>query len=134
MSSETSNLQTQGSVRVDKWLWAARCFKTRSQATKACSDGLVSVNGEDVKASAKVKAGDQVRCICPGHRLRILEVVALAEKRGSAEVAAELFVDHSPPPPEKSPRDEFSEGMHVERGQGRPSKRDRRRYDSMKGW
>jgi len=128
-----SELKTQGTVRVDKWLWAARCFKTRSQATKACSDGLVSVNGEEVKASAKVKAGDSVRAMCPGRRLRILEVVALAEKRGPASVAEQLYVDHSPPPPERSSKHGDS-GMQVERGGGRPTKRDRRRYNSMKGW
>jgi ribosome-associated heat shock protein Hsp15 len=129
-----SSPRVEGTVRVDKWLWAARCFKTRSQASKACTDGLVSINGQDAKASAKVRAGDQVRAYCPGKRLRILEVVALAEKRGSAEVAETLFIDHSPPPPERQPKDEFSRGMEVERGFGRPSKRDRRRYNSLKGW
>lgn len=129
-----SSPRTEGTVRVDKWLWAARCFKTRSQASKACSDGLVSINGEDAKASAKVRAGDRVQAFCPGRRLRILEVVALAEKRGPAAVAELLYVDHSPPPPERSSTDEFSVGMQVERGFGRPSKRDRRRYNSLKGW
>ena len=65
---------------------------------------------------------------------QILEVVALAEKRGSAAVAEQLYVDHSPPPPERKPKDAFELGMQVERGSGRPSKRDRRRYDSLKGW
>ncbi len=129
-----SSPRTEGTVRVDKWLWAARCFKTRSQASKACTDGLVSINGADAKPSAKVRAGDHVQAYCPGKRLRILEVVALAEKRGSAAVAEQLYLDHSPPPPERTPKDEFSEGMHVERGFGRPSKRDRRRYNSLKGW
>ena len=129
-----TSLRTEGTVRIDKWLWAARCFKTRSQASKACADGLVSINGEDAKASAKVRAGDRVRAYCPGRRIRILEVVALAEKRGSATVAEQLYVDHSPPPPERKPKDAFELGMQVERGSGRPSKRDRRRYDSLKGW
>jgi len=127
--------RTEGSVRVDKWLWAARCFKTRSQATKACADGLVSVNGEEVKASAKVKVGDQVRAVCPGKRKRTLEVVALAEKRGPAAFAELLFVDHTPPPPKKAElRDDFGPSMTVDRGQGRPSKRERRRYNAVKGW
>ena len=130
-----STPSTEGSVRVDKWLWAARCFKTRSQATKACADGLVQVNGEEVKASAKVKVGDQVRAVCPGRRKRTLEVIGLAEKRGPAAAAELLFVDHTPPPPPKSEyRDEPGAGMEVDRGQGRPSKRDRRRYNALKGW
>lgn len=131
-----SMLKTEGTVRVDKWLWAARCFKTRSQATKACADGLVLINGEEAKASAKVKVGDQVKAVCPGKRKRTLEVVGLAEKRGPASFAEQLFVDHSPPPPEKKSRwDDLDEPvMNVERGRGRPSKRDRRRYNALKGW
>lgn len=128
-----SELQTEGSVRIDKWLWAARCFKTRSLATKACGSGLVSLNGDETKASAKVKVGDLVRAMCPGKRLRILEVVALAEKRGPSSFAERLFVDHSPPPPERPSKD-AEPGMIVERGGGRPTKRDRRRYDSIKEW
>lgn len=122
-------VRTEGSVRVDKWLWAARCFKTRSQAGKACEGGQCRVNGEPAKASQKVKPGDQVTVWTPGGK-RILEVVALAEKRGPAEVAAQLFIDHTPPPP-KVERDL---AMEIERGEGRPTKRRRRQLHKIRGW
>jgi ribosome-associated heat shock protein Hsp15 len=113
---------TTGSVRVDKWLWAARCFKTRTQAGAACTGGHVQVDGETVKASFKVQPGMLVRAVCPGG-LRILEVVALAEKRGPAEVARALYVDHTPPP---APKEVLPPLFTRERGTGRPTKRDRR--------
>jgi len=124
---------TTGSVRLDKWLWAARCFKTRSKASSACSDGHVMLNGSTGKASSKVKVGDRVEVVIPGGRFRILEVKALLDKRGPAEVAEQLFDDHSPPPPPKhDPL--FDPSVEIERGKGRPTKRDRRRYDDRFGW
>jgi len=124
---------TSGSVRLDKWLWAARCFKTRSKATSACSEGCVTLNGATGKASAKVKVGDRVEVVIPGGRFRILEVKALLDKRGPAEVAEQLFDDHSPPPaPRHDPLHDPS--VEIERGRGRPTKRDRRRYNDLFGW
>lgn len=124
---------TETAVRIDKWLWAARCYKTRSQASAACADGHVTLNGQVARASAKVRPGDQVEAVCAGERLRILEVTGLGEKRGSASDAAELFIDHSPPPPPK--HDPLVDPtVDVARGEGRPRKRDRRRYDDMFGW
>ena len=89
-------------VRLDKWIWAARCFKTRSQATKACAAGQVTVNGEKARASRPVRPDDLVEVWLQTHK-RILRVVALADRRGSAEVAATLFDDLTPPPP-RAPR------------------------------
>lgn len=129
--TDSTAQHADGSVRVDKWLWAARCFKTRSKAKAACDAGVVQINGETAKASAKVKVGDMVQAVCPGKRLRILEVAALAEKRGSASVAAELFVDYSPAP---APKVDPAEGGHVvHRGEGRPTKRERRRFNTYFG-
>jgi ribosome-associated heat shock protein Hsp15 len=85
-------------VRVDKWLWAARLFKTRSQATKACAAGDVKVNGETVKASRAVKPGDTLEALTAGGP-RIVDVVLLCDKRGPAAVARTLYVDRSPPRP-----------------------------------
>ncbi|MCB9745484.1 MAG: RNA-binding S4 domain-containing protein [Alphaproteobacteria bacterium] len=117
------------STRIDKWLWAARCFKTRSQASAACVAGHVTVNEEPAKASKTVSVGDRVVARTPGGQ-RILEVVAIAEKRGPASVAATLFVDHTPPEPPR-PRYELA-GEQRERGAGRPTKRERRRMDRLK--
>lgn len=121
------------STRIDKWLWAARCYKTRSQATEACAAGKVRRNGAPAKAADKVKAGDRVEAECPGERTRILEVRAIGEVRGSAEAAALLFIDHTPPPP---PKEVVPPGpsVFVHRGEGRPSKRDRRSLERVKGW
>lgn len=115
-------------TRVDKWLWAARMFKTRSQATKACDAGHVSIDGTDAKASSKVLRGQLIEALAPSGR-RTLEVVEIADKRGPASVAQGLYIDHTPPPePRRSPLDDGRE-----RGMGRPTKRDRRRLGRLKG-
>ena len=80
------------SVRVDKWLWAARCFKTRSQATEACAAGQVQVNDKRAKPSQKVKKDDRVEAETPGGK-RILVVVALAEAGEGCLAAAVEVVE-----------------------------------------
>ena len=77
-------------VRVDKWLWAARFFKTRSLATRAVSGGLVHVNGERTRPSRFLKSGDELR-ITRGHEEYIVIVLALHDKRGPAKVAVTLY-------------------------------------------
>ncbi len=112
-------------VRLDKWLWAARCFKHRSEATEACKGGHVKVNGNVAKPARSVGPGDRVEALTPGG-LRVLEVVALAERRGPAAVAQTLYTDHSPPPPERR-------WDRHQRVGGRPTKRDRRRLEAERG-
>ncbi len=114
-------------VRVDKWLWATRKFKTRTLAGKTCNKGHVKINGNPAKASSKVKVGDEVRALTPGGA-KILKVLALAEKRGPAAFAVTLYEDLTPEQPKEiaPPR--------VERGKGRPTKRDRRRFDRQRRW
>lgn len=116
-------------VRIDKWLWAARCFKTRSQASTACTAGHVKLDGVSVKAAKTVKPGDRVEVRTPGG-LRILEVVALGDRRGPASVARTLYVDHTPAPP---PKEEVAAVAVRERGAGRPSKRDLRQLRRLRG-
>ena len=112
---------SQQPVRVDRWLWAARMFKTRSQAHKACAAGRVKVNGDTAKAAKTVRPGDRVEATTPGGP-RVLEVAGLSHKRGPAEQARKLYVDHTPPP-EKRDEQQF---VNRDRGAGRPSKRERR--------
>ncbi len=114
-------------VRIDKWLWAARCFKTRSQATAACTGGHISLNGGLARPAAKVKVGDRVEGRTPGG-LRVLQVLALADRRGPAAFARGLFLDQSPPPP---PR--VGPAFARDRGAGRPTKADRRALDRLRG-
>ncbi len=78
------------SVRIDKWLWAARFFKTRRLATDMVSGGHVQLNGERIKASKAVATGDELR-IQRGQEQFIVTVTGLAEKRGSAAVAQTLY-------------------------------------------
>lgn len=108
-------------------MWAARLFKTRSLASRACVAGHVKCNDRSVKASASVRPGDRLVVQTPGGP-RILEVVATADKRGSAEVASTLYKDHTPP---QQPREPAPAAR--ERGAGRPEKRDRRALLRMKG-
>lgn len=113
------------STRVDRWLWAVRVHKTRSDATRACAGGRVEVNGRTAKPAQRVRVGDRVRARV-GDRERLLDVVRVIERRVGAPVAAECYQDHSPPPPERPLQALFGQR---ERGAGRPTKRDRRRYD-----
>lgn len=121
-------------VRVDKWLWAVRVFKTRSAANEACTSGRVSVNDETVKPATKVKVGDVVTAR-RRDRLVVYEVRGLLEKRVSAAAAAEHVNDLSPPAPTRTggPDGVAALAGHRERGEGRPTKRDRRRLDQLRG-
>lgn len=114
------------SVRVDAWLWAVRAFKTRSAATAACRAGHVRIGDATAKASAPVRIGDVVRVRADGFD-RVLEVTALATKRGSAQLARERMIDKTPPRP-AAPRVAIRE-----RGAGRPTKRERREIDRLRG-
>ena len=115
-------------TRVDVWLWAVRLYKTRSAATAACRGGHVRVNRAPAKASTQVKIGDRVEAFV--ERPRILEVVAIIDKRVGAAVAAKNMIDLSPPAPvvKRQPR-----MPKREPGAGRPTKRERRQLDRFKG-
>lgn len=120
-------------VRVDKWLWSVRVYKTRTMATDACTAGRVKVNGSVAKPATKIDIGDRVHAVRKD-RVIIYEVAALIEKRVSAGRAAGCVVDHSPPPPEKRP--DFVDTpvfAQRDRGAGRPTKRDRRMIDKLRG-
>lgn len=116
------------STRVDRWLWAVRLYKTRSEATDACRGGHVRVNGVSAKPATTVRVGDRVEATVHGFE-RILEVVAIVEKRVGAPAAAACVIDHSPPRP---PRDEEPAFFVRDAGAGRPTKRDRRRLDRFR--
>lgn len=117
------------SARVDSWTWAVRMFKTRSLATAACRAGHVRVNGERAKAAQPVRAGDEVRVRSAGFD-RIVVVSKVVTKRVGASVAAECFVDKTPPPP---PREEIAVLPVRDRGAGRPTKRERREIERLRG-
>ena len=126
MSERTSPEQ----ARVDQWLWSIRLTKTRSDAAAACRAGHVKVNGKTAKPATPVKVGDRVEARVGG-RERVVDVVRVILKRVGASIAVDCFVDHSPPPPE---RDEYQPLFgQRDRGAGRPTKRDRRQIDKLRG-
>jgi ribosome-associated heat shock protein Hsp15 len=116
-------------VRVDSWLWAVRVFKTRSAATSGCRAGHVRVNGERAKAAQPVKPGDEVRVRISGFD-RILIVRQELVKRVSAPLAAAAYEDQSPPPPEP---EVAGIAPRRDRGAGRPTKRERRDLERLRG-
>jgi ribosome-associated heat shock protein Hsp15 len=113
----------EGGARVDRWLWAVRLFKTRNEATDACRGGHVRVNGRPAKAAAPVAIGDLIVVRHHGTE-RTVEVRQLLEKRVGASLAADSYVDHTPPPPPREAR-----VAERDRGAGRPTKRERRQLD-----
>lgn len=116
-------------VRVDSWLWAVRLVRTRSAATAACRAGHVRVRGERAKPAQPVRIGDEVRLRLPGVE-RIVVVRQLLVKRVGAPVAAEAYLDRTPPPP---PRVERGTVPQRDPGSGRPTKRERRQLDRLRG-
>ena len=118
----------QGPVRVDSWIWSVRLTKTRSLAAAACKAGHVRVNGERAKPAQTVRPGDEVRVREGGGYERIVTVARIVRKRVGAPVAAECYVDTSPPRP---PREEVVLVAVRDRGTGRPTKRDRRELERL---
>jgi ribosome-associated heat shock protein Hsp15 len=127
MAGDDGKPASGGSVRVDSWIWCVRLTKTRSLAAAACRAGHVRVNGERVKPAQAVRVGDEVRLHHAG-RERVVVVSRILSKRVGAPVAAECFVDNSPPPP---PREDILAMGLRDRGTGRPTKRDRRELERL---
>jgi ribosome-associated heat shock protein Hsp15 len=118
------------SVRVDSWIWAVRLAKTRSLGASACKGGHVKVNGQNVKPSHTLRVSDEVRVRQEGWE-RVVIVKRLIRKRVGAPVAAQCYVDNSPPPP---PRQFIGAPAGIrDRGTGRPTKRDRREMERLRG-
>jgi ribosome-associated heat shock protein Hsp15 len=121
---------TVETVRIDQWLHAVRLTRTRADAATACRGGHVKINGKAAKPASTVKVGDHVEARL-NQRDRIVDVVRVLEKRVGAAVAFDCYLDHSPPPPERDP---FQPLFAVrDRGTGRPTKRDKRRIDRLRG-
>ena len=117
-------------LRIDRWLWAARFFKTRSSAAAAVTGGKVRVNGQRTKPAKAVRAGDRLD-VRRGERRWEVDVLATAERRGPASEARTLYVE-LPESVERREREREREEQRARRlaaGAGRPTKRDRRRLD-----
>jgi ribosome-associated heat shock protein Hsp15 len=120
--------ETADKVRIDKWLWAARFFKTRSLATDAVNGGKVEINDAGVKPAKLVQAGDTVRVRVAAQEQQVV-VRAVADRRGSATVAQTLYEETAE---SRARRERAAEQMRlasagfVYEDKGRPTKRDRR--------
>ncbi|WP_031487888.1 RNA-binding S4 domain-containing protein [Streptomyces bicolor] len=128
-AAEAAGPQNGESVRIDSWIWAVRLVKTRSLGATACKGGHVRVNGQNVKPSHTLRIGDEVR-LRQENRERVVIVRRLIRKRVGAPVAAQCYVDNSPPPP---PREAVAPAGIRDRGAGRPTKRDRREMERLRG-
>ncbi|MEM7438993.1 MAG: RNA-binding S4 domain-containing protein [Pseudomonadota bacterium] len=114
------------SLRIDKWLWYARFFKTRGLAAKVAAGGHCRVNGEHVaKASFGVGPGDTIT-FPQGRQVRVVEILEIGSRRGPAPEAQSLYLDISPPPPPKPTVVPGSDRS------GRPTKSDRRAIEKLK--
>lgn len=122
------------SVRLDKWLWAARFFKTRAEASLAIGAGKVEVNDAKAKRAKILHIGDRVRVRKSPYEFR-LTVRVLSEQRGRAAQAATLYEED---PASKSARERLSQQLRIAptpgyEGKGRPTKRDRRELERLRG-
>ncbi|HEY7140488.1 MAG TPA: RNA-binding S4 domain-containing protein [Methylomirabilota bacterium] len=118
-------------MRLDKWLWAARFYKSRSLAQAACDGGKVDVNAQAAKPSRSIRSGDRIR-LTVGEWRREVAVKALTERRGPAAEARALYDDLSPPPPPRALRP--PRAVVRAPGLGRPTKRERRLHERLRGF
>lgn len=127
-------MEVPGKVRIDKYLWSVRIYKSRSLATEACRDGKVKINGQPAKSSAMVSPGDILDVHKEGFRFRY-KVVGLIEKRVSALLAKPHYEDITPAEELNKYKTWFTGKAAPERrekGAGRPTKKERREIEEFK--
>jgi ribosome-associated heat shock protein Hsp15 len=121
------------SVRVDKWLWAVRLFKTRALAAAACEAGHVRINGQPAKPARHIRPGETI-VADNGAVIRTVKVRALVEKRIGAPLVAEFLEDLTPPEPLDRPAGpQFAPPFGRVKGTGRPTKKERRSFEDYFG-
>lgn len=119
-------------IRIDKWLWAVRLYKTRSQATDACRSNKVTIDDQPVKPSREVHVGDMIQ-FQAGPLTRVVEVKELLNARVGAKLVDNYLVDHTPE--EEYERLKLMKAVnfeHRDRGVGRPTKKERRLIEKLK--
>ncbi len=124
---------TENSIRLDKWLWAARFFKTRAVATQAITAGRVDVNDMPAKPAKALAVGDRLRVHKPPYAF-LIRVLVLSEQRGPAKQAATLYEED---PEGKAARERLAHQLRIAPtpafdGKGRPTKRDRRDLERLR--
>lgn len=126
-----ATMQSPESVRIDKWLWAVRLFKSRSLATNACNAGHVKIGGQSVKPSRDVHIGEVIGALA-GRVQRTVKVLALLEQRVGANVLSQYLEDLTPPEEYARARADHEAAMIVfPKGWGRPTKKQRRQLEEL---
>lgn len=124
-------MRVVAAVRIDKWLWAVRLYKSRSIATAACSGGKVRVGGQIIKPARSLRPGEVVSATS-GEITRTVRVVELIEQRVGAPDAVTCYEDLTPPSEyQKTRLPDFRPILIRSKGQGRPTKRDRRKIERL---
>lgn len=119
-------------LRIDKYLWAIRVFKTRSLATEACKAGRVKLDGQNIKPAHEVKIGE-VYQVSKGIERKVLRVTGLLEKRMDAKTVINFYADETPIEQTHGFKSMFHAPLlKRDRGTGRPTKKDRREIDDLK--
>jgi ribosome-associated heat shock protein Hsp15 len=119
------------SVRIDKWLWAVRLYKSRSVATALCANGKVQLNGQPAKASREIKIGDVINAPV-GEVNRTIKVIGLLEKRVGAKLVGQFLEDLTPASEFTKAKDKsFKPFAFRPKGRGRPTKKERRSIEEF---
>jgi len=119
-------------TRIDKWLWAVRIIKTRAMATEVCAGGKVKINDIAVKASRKIQVGDVIQ-VRKGVVKHIYCVLKIAEKRMGAKLVPDFLEDMTPKEELAKLQSAQTQPIQTrEKGQGRPTKRERRNMDKFR--
>jgi ribosome-associated heat shock protein Hsp15 len=124
-------MEPQSGVRIDKWLWAVRLYKSRSLAAQACQAGHVKIGGQNVKPAREVRVGEVI-CALAQRVQRTVKVVALLENRVGAKLVSQFLEDQTSPEEYARAREEAKQAAIIyPRGLGRPTKKQRRQLMSL---
>ena len=124
-------MESAADVRMDKWLWAVRLYKTRTMAAAACTSGKVRIGGQPVKPARSVRVGEVITAAV-GDLTRTVKVVNLVRQRLSAPLAVQCYNDLTPASEYEKPRQpKFQPFIVRPRGLGRPTKKDRRKIEGL---
>lgn len=131
MTKVLSDPQPSGRMRLDKWLWAARFYKTRTLASHEVRRGRMRLNGVHVKKAAVMVGPDDVLTFPKAQRIFIVRVIGLSDRRGPAETARLLYEDMSPPVVPREKKMQVEQAVRAP-GSGRPTKAERRALDRLR--
>ena len=124
---------SEATIRIDKWLWFARFFKSRTLAGKRCAAGRVRINGVPISKSHQTVQPGDVLTFPQAHDIRVVKVLDTGTRRGPAGEAQTLYEDLAPPQKKSASTEVKPSSALREPGAGRPTKADRRAIDRLKG-